>query len=134
MQYSLFADHPQAFDAFVQAQRAIFSATQFVIDLNKAFTNKSDLTPVYQRMRDLEASLELLLHQTSSWQLLSSITSPVDSEEAVVARSLRCMAGIKLNRQVERSSARTLLTLQRPNQTPSLLRLLRHPRLLSQTL
>lgn len=98
MQYSLFADHAKAFDAFVQAQRAIFSATQFVIDLNRAFTNKSDLTPVYQRMRDLEASLEPLLHQTSSWQLLSSITSPVDSEEAVVARSLRCMAGIKLNR------------------------------------
>lgn len=55
------------------------------------------MSPIYSKMRDLEAYLGPLLAHSESWLLTSTTTSPVDPTEAVVARSLRCMAAIKLN-------------------------------------
>lgn len=54
--------------------------------------------PIYDRMTELEAFLEPLLSHSESWMLTATTTSPVDPTEEVVARSLRCMASIKLNR------------------------------------
>lgn len=88
----------QAFAAYIQAQRAILAATQFVIELNKAVKENGDMNPIYEKMKDLEKFLEPLLAQSEAWLLTSTVTSPVDPTEAVVARSLRCMASIKLNR------------------------------------
>lgn len=73
------------------------AATQFVIELNKAVRDNADMNPIYERMKELEALLEPLLSHSETWLLTSTTTSPVAPGEAVVARSLRCMASIKLN-------------------------------------
>lgn len=59
------------------------------------------MNPIYEKMKELEAYLEPLLTQSESWLLLSTTTSPVNYTEEVVARSLRSMARIKLNRCVQ---------------------------------
>lgn len=87
----------QAFAVYIQAQRAIMAATQFVIELNKAVRDNADMNPIYERMKDLEGLLEPLLAHSETWLLTSTTMSPVAPGEAVVARSLRCMASIKLN-------------------------------------
>lgn len=58
--------------------------------------------PIFEKMKELEAYLEPLLAQSETWMLLSTTTSPVDVTEEVVARSLRSMARIKLNRCVQK--------------------------------
>lgn len=73
------------------------AATQFVIELNKAVRDNADMNPIYERMKELEGLLEPLLAHSETWLLTSTTTSPVAPGEAVVARSLRCMASIKLN-------------------------------------
>lgn len=88
----------QAFSIYVQAQRAILAATQFVIELNRAVKENADMLPIYEKMKEMENFLEPLLTQSENWLLTSTTTSPVDPTEAVVTRSLRCMASIKLNR------------------------------------
>lgn len=91
----------QTFAVYLQAQRAILAATQFVIELNAAVKEGVDMSPIYEKMKELEAYLEPLLTQSETWMLPSTTTSPVDVTEEVVARSLRSMARIKLNRCVD---------------------------------
>ncbi|KUI64443.1 hypothetical protein VM1G_11237 [Cytospora mali] len=92
------AADPEAFPVYIKAQRAILAATQFVIELNQAVGKEDgDMTPIYERMKELEASVAPLLSRSETWTLTSTTTSPVDPTEAVVARALRCMASIKLN-------------------------------------
>ncbi|POS73014.1 hypothetical protein DHEL01_v208588 [Diaporthe helianthi] len=95
--FPTFAADPEAFAAYIQAQRAILASTQFVIELNKAVRDNADMSPIYERMKELEALIEPLLSHSETWLLTSTTTSPVAPGEAVVARSLRCMASIKLN-------------------------------------
>ncbi|KAK2608271.1 hypothetical protein N8I77_006892 [Diaporthe amygdali] len=95
--FPTFAADPEAFAVYIQAQRAILAATQFVIELNKAVRDNADMNPIYERMKELEALLEPLLAKSETWPLTSTTASPVGPGEAVVARSLRCMASIKLN-------------------------------------
>lgn len=83
---------------YIQAQQAILGATEFVIELNKAVESNADMSHIYKRMKDLELFLEPLTSASERWTLTSTTTSPVDQSEEVVARSLRCMARIKLNR------------------------------------
>lgn len=90
----------QAFAFYLQAQRAILAATQFVIELNTAVKEGVDMSPIYEKMKELEAYLEPLLTQSETWMLPSTTTSSVDVTEEVVARSLRSMTRIKLNRCV----------------------------------
>ncbi|CAN8105516.1 unnamed protein product [Discula destructiva] len=95
--FPTFMADPEAFTVYIQAQRAILAATQFVIELNKAVKEGADMDPIYAKMKELEAFLEPQLSRSESWLLPATTTSPVDSAEEVVARSLRCMASIKLN-------------------------------------
>ncbi|KAH8681543.1 hypothetical protein BX600DRAFT_491737 [Xylariales sp. PMI_506] len=88
---------PEAWPVFVKSQQAILTSTSFVIDLNEAMRTQQDMTKVYQKMIDLELTLEPLLQATESWNLDGSLTDPVDQREAVVAQALRGMAIIKLN-------------------------------------
>lgn len=83
---------------FIKSQQAILTATQFVIELNKAMSAQADMTPIYQRMIDLEMFLEPLVMESEAWVLNCPLTQLVDSHEAIVAHCLRCMAKFKLNR------------------------------------
>lgn len=73
------------------------AATQFVIELKRVLAVQGDMTPIYQKMRELEGFLEPLSNEADTWVLTSSTTSPVDPSEEVIGRSLRCIARIKIN-------------------------------------
>lgn len=87
----------EAYRILLQAQQAILAATQFVLELKRVLAAKGDMAPVFQKMRELEGHLEPLTNEADSWILSSSTTSPIDPSEEVVARSLRCIARIKIN-------------------------------------
>jgi hypothetical protein len=57
-----------------------------------------DMTPMYQKMIELELYLEPLVGASESWVLNCPPDQMMDENEAVVAQSLRCLAKIKLNR------------------------------------
>lgn len=89
---------PEAWPLFVKSQQAILSATQFVIELNKAMKLQADMAPIYKRMTELENYLEPLVTESESWMLSNNPSAPlVNQHEAVVAQSMRYMARIKLN-------------------------------------
>ncbi|KAI1100122.1 hypothetical protein F4804DRAFT_319865 [Jackrogersella minutella] len=88
---------PEVWPLFVQAQQAILAATQFVIDFNKARKEQSDMTRIFNRMRELERLLEPLIIKSESWILNCPLTQPVDKRESVLSQSLRCISRIKLN-------------------------------------
>ncbi|KAL7628967.1 hypothetical protein AAE478_000485 [Parahypoxylon ruwenzoriense] len=73
---------PDAFPLFVQAQQAILAATQFVIEFNKARKEQSDMTRIFNRMRELERLLEPLIAKSESWVLNCPLTQPVDKRDA----------------------------------------------------
>lgn len=87
----------QAWVVFIQAQKAILAATQFVIKLNKARKARSDMSHIFKRMQELESSLEPLITKSETWVLDCPATLPVDYKEVAVAQSLKCLARIKLN-------------------------------------
>ncbi|KAJ0158545.1 hypothetical protein CTA2_11356 [Colletotrichum tanaceti] len=102
--YPVIQSDPEAFAVYIQAQQAILSATQFVIELNKTIKSGGDMTRIYSRMKEMEQYLEPLNAMADSWILQSTTTAPLDPTEEVLSRSLRCMARIKLNRQVIKSA------------------------------
>ncbi|KAK6948638.1 hypothetical protein Daesc_010408 [Daldinia eschscholtzii] len=73
---------PEAWPLFVQAQQAILAATQFVIDFNRARKEQSDMTRIFNRMKDLERILEPLITKSESWILNCPLTQPVDKRDA----------------------------------------------------
>lgn len=88
----------QAFSVYLEAERAILAATQFVIELKRAMKENDDMNSIYEKMKELEAFMEPLLSQSETWLLTATTTSSVDITEEVVTRSLRSIARIKLNR------------------------------------
>ncbi|KAK1988177.1 hypothetical protein LZ30DRAFT_64429 [Colletotrichum cereale] len=95
--YPVIQSDPEAFTIYIQAQQAILSATQFVVELNKTIKSGGDMTSIYARMKEMEQYLEPLNAVADSWILPSTTTTPLDPTEEVLSRSLRCMARIKLN-------------------------------------
>ena len=94
------ADMAQAWPIFIQCQRTILSATQFVVDLNRAMEQKSSLGFLCDRMQELHGVIEPLVASSESWCPQYSTSSSLHSSEAVAAHSLRCMSKIKLHRYV----------------------------------
>ncbi|KAJ3961660.1 hypothetical protein N0V92_001633 [Colletotrichum tropicale] len=85
-----------AFAVYIQAQQAILSATQFVIELNKTVKSGGDMTRIYARMKEMEQYLEPLNTVADSWILQSTTTTPLDPTEEILSRSLS--ARIKIHR------------------------------------
>ncbi|QBZ57921.1 hypothetical protein PoMZ_02859 [Pyricularia oryzae] len=96
-QFPVILSDPEAFPAFVQAQQAILSATQFVIDLNKTLKENGDMSRIYQRMQELETTLEPLILQSEAFATRPMTTTTVNTSEELVGHTLRCMARIKLS-------------------------------------
>ncbi|KAI1502398.1 hypothetical protein F5X99DRAFT_379361 [Biscogniauxia marginata] len=96
-QHPTIRDDPEAWPLFIQSQQAILAATQFVIDFNKARKAQGDMTRIFNRMRELESLLEPLVVKSESYVSNCPLMQPVDSREAVLSHSLRCMSRIKLN-------------------------------------
>ncbi|KAH8811026.1 hypothetical protein F5884DRAFT_668838 [Xylogone sp. PMI_703] len=88
-----FSPDPESWTMFLQAQQAIVSATQFVIDLQETLRLKGDITPLWKTMLELESRIEQLINKTDDWVPDTFTTST----ELGVTESLRIMARIKLN-------------------------------------
>ncbi|PQE18685.1 c6 zinc finger domain-containing protein [Rutstroemia sp. NJR-2017a BBW] len=86
----------QAWDAFLVAQKIIATATQFVSDLESTIKLNSGSLDLWNRMTELERTIEPLVNEAETWTFHSS-GNPA-SMEGDVARNLRLMARIKLNR------------------------------------
>ncbi|CAI0652473.1 unnamed protein product [Colletotrichum noveboracense] len=94
--YPTIQSDPEAFAVYIQAQQAILSATQFVIELNKTVKSGGDMTRIYARMKEMEQYLEPLNTVADSWILQSTTTTPLDPTEEILSRSLS--ARIKIHR------------------------------------
>ncbi|KAF4553348.1 Hypothetical protein D9617_7g030750 [Elsinoe fawcettii] len=90
------ASDTQVFHIFLQAQRAIYKATEFVTSQNKAAREQVQTFKLTQDMMDLDAHLSLLVQQCESLASQAGSTLCLTPDEAVVAWSLS--ARIKLHR------------------------------------
>lgn len=88
----------QAWSVFLQAQQAITSATQFVIDLDTRLKLKMDVSDMWDRMLELDTILEPLLAAADNWHASSPPPVGLDCSELCVAQALRGITRLKLNR------------------------------------
>ncbi len=56
------------------------------------------MKPIYEKMKRLEDFIGPLVEQAETWTFDGPLDQPVDATERVLARSLKAMARIKLNR------------------------------------
>ncbi|QSZ33649.1 hypothetical protein DSL72_005217 [Monilinia vaccinii-corymbosi] len=90
-----FASDSDAWDVFLEAQRVIATATQFVIDLESALKSDSHDLTLWEKMSELEQVVEPLVQAAEKWSYAD--VDAMDPSERVVAKSLRLMTRIKLN-------------------------------------
>ncbi|TGO70040.1 hypothetical protein BOTNAR_0004g00250 [Botryotinia narcissicola] len=90
-----FGSDPDAWDAFLEAQRVIATATQFVIDLESSLKSESHDLKLWETMTGLERTIEPLVQNAEKWSYGNS--DDMEPSESVVAKSLRMMTRIKLN-------------------------------------
>lgn len=74
------------------------AGTQFVLDLNKAVSTGRNMGFVCERMQELDNMLEPLAAKADAMGLGWPTSEAVDSSEAVVAKAIKGIARIKLNR------------------------------------
>ncbi|EDN96460.1 hypothetical protein SS1G_01386 [Sclerotinia sclerotiorum 1980 UF-70] len=90
-----FASDPDVWSVFLEAQRVIATATQFVIDLEASLKMESHNLTLWAQMAELEKTIEPLVQHAEKWSC--SNVDGMDVSERVVAKSLRMMTRIKLN-------------------------------------
>lgn len=76
----------------------IATATQFVIDLESSLKSESHDLKLWETMAGLERTIEPLVQNAEKWPYGNS--DDMEPSESVVAKSLRMMTRIKLNRYV----------------------------------
>ncbi|KAF2670353.1 hypothetical protein BT63DRAFT_478522 [Microthyrium microscopicum] len=86
-----------AWPFFIQAQQTILSATLFVVDLNKTLERNENLDIICDRMQQLEQEMAPLVAQADKYAQCMPSFNPVDSDEEIVAETLKSMARVKLN-------------------------------------
>lgn len=102
-------DIAKSWSVFLQAQQVIVLATQFVIDTEMTLKSRLDMSAIWERMLKLESMIEPLVANSDTWTYAPSSAPATDLSELTVARTLRYIAKIKLNRQDPDSSIFTSL-------------------------
>lgn len=74
-------------------------ATQFVIDMEIALKLKTDMLSIWERMVELESTIDTLVTSSETWKASSSEVANSYSEMNVTF-ALRNIAKIKMNRYV----------------------------------
>ncbi|KAK2766980.1 hypothetical protein FQN54_006297 [Arachnomyces sp. PD_36] len=94
--YPRFLADSEGWSILLQAQEALVSATQFVIELNQCLKSRSNMAYIYDRMQKLNDWIETILKKANSTPapLLSADNSY--ASESVAAQSVRCISRIKL--------------------------------------
>jgi hypothetical protein len=86
----------QVWPLYIESQKAILAATQFVISMNRFVKDPEANVVPSQEMQDLHSRIDDVVTLTNEGvhPELSQTTDP----EATAARALRCMSIVKLNR------------------------------------
>ncbi|KAF7899266.1 uncharacterized protein EAF01_008479 [Botrytis porri] len=90
-----FESDSDAWYVFLEAQRVIATATQFVIDLESSLKSESHDLKLWETMTGLERTIEPLVENAERWSYEN--VDDMEPSESVVAKSLRMMTRIKLN-------------------------------------
>ncbi|PYH44601.1 uncharacterized protein BP01DRAFT_298324 [Aspergillus saccharolyticus JOP 1030-1] len=93
--YPRFAADPDGWSVLIQAQQVLVSATQFVVDLNKCVSTRTNLQYVFERMQQLDSWANSALAQSN---LLPIVPQTMACDlESTTAQSIRAISRIKLS-------------------------------------
>ncbi|KKK12745.1 C6 zinc finger domain protein, partial [Aspergillus ochraceoroseus] len=95
--YPRFSADPDGWSVLIQAQQVLVSATQFVIDLNKCTSTRTNMHYIYERMQQLDAWASSALAQSNLLPIAPPAAERDSQSEFTTAKSIRAISQIKLS-------------------------------------
>ncbi|GKZ20073.1 hypothetical protein AbraCBS73388_005250 [Aspergillus brasiliensis] len=95
--YPRFSADPDGWSVLLQAQQVLVSATQFIIDLNKCLSTRTNMQYIFERMQQLDAWASSVLAQSNLLPILPQSMACGGEIELTTAQSIRAISRIKLS-------------------------------------
>ncbi|PYI11125.1 C6 zinc finger domain protein [Aspergillus sclerotiicarbonarius CBS 121057] len=95
--YPRFSADPDGWSVLIQAQQVLVSATQFIIDLNKCLSTKTNMPYIFERMQQLDAWASSALAQSNLLPIVPQSMACGGEIEFTTAQSIRAISRIKLS-------------------------------------
>ncbi|RAH69592.1 uncharacterized protein BO66DRAFT_98504 [Aspergillus aculeatinus CBS 121060] len=95
--YPRFAADPDGWSVLIQAQQVLVSATQFVVDLNKCVSTRTNMQYIFERMQQLDSWASSALAQSNLLPIVPQTMSCRGDLESITAQSIRAISRIKLS-------------------------------------
>ncbi|PWY84948.1 C6 zinc finger domain protein [Aspergillus heteromorphus CBS 117.55] len=95
--YPRFSADPDGWSVLIQAQQVLVSATQFVIDLNKCISTRTNMHYIYERMQQLDAWASSALARSNLLPIVPQSVACGAEIEFTTAQSIRAISRIKLS-------------------------------------
>ncbi|PYH96313.1 C6 zinc finger domain protein [Aspergillus ellipticus CBS 707.79] len=95
--YPRFAADPDGWSVLIQAQQVLVSATQFVIDLNKCISTRTNMPYIYERMQQLDAWASSALARSNLLPIVPQSVACGAGIEFTTAQCIRAISRIKLS-------------------------------------
>ncbi|PYI27035.1 C6 zinc finger domain protein [Aspergillus indologenus CBS 114.80] len=95
--YPRFAADPDGWSVLIQAQQVLVSATQFVVDLNKCVSTRTNMQYIFERMQQLDSWASSALAQSNLLPIVPQTMSCQGDLESTTAQSIRAISRIKLS-------------------------------------
>ncbi|GCB21980.1 hypothetical protein AAWM_04865 [Aspergillus awamori] len=95
--YPRFSADPDGWSVLIQAQQVLVSATQYIIDLNKCLSTRTNMQYIYERMQQLDAWASSVLAQSNLLPILPQSMACGGEIELTTAQSIRAISRIKLS-------------------------------------
>ncbi|KAF9894598.1 hypothetical protein FE257_006486 [Aspergillus nanangensis] len=95
--YPRFAADPDGWAVLMQSQQVLVSATQFVIDLNKCISSRTNVPFIYERMQQLDVWASSALAQSNLLPVIPQSVNCSDDMEFITSQSIRAISRIKLS-------------------------------------
>lgn len=90
----------------MQAQQVLVSATQFIIELNKCITTKTNIQYIYDRMQQMDVWASSALAQSNLLPVIPQSVNCGEDMEYITSQSIRAISRIKLSRCVMNSETK----------------------------
>ncbi|KAJ6099657.1 hypothetical protein N7467_001192 [Penicillium canescens] len=95
--YPKFSSDKEGWSILIQTQQLLVSATQYITDLDRALSSRTNLNPVFQEMQRLDAWARFILARVDQLPTLAREPDRSDYSEIITAKSIRAMSRIKLS-------------------------------------
>ncbi|KAJ6061647.1 uncharacterized protein N7446_005767 [Penicillium canescens] len=95
--YPRFSSDKEGWSILIQTQQLLVSATQYITELDKALSSRTNLNPIFQEMQRLDAWARFILAQVDQLPTLAREPDRSDYSEIITAKSIRAMSRIKLS-------------------------------------